>query len=228
MRAPANKNVRAADNEETRNKLLYAASAVFADRGFYAATVRDICRRAGVNLALVNYHFGNKSELYTEVLRNAVKEPERMQEAYALFAQGDEPELVLRKVIRVLLDLMIERRERGHLNIRLMMHELARPTPAIGKVVDEFVKPLHDRLRRLVGQILNLSPEHEKTRLSTQSIIGQMIHYAHHSPVIRRLWPDLKMSLPQRQMVADHIADFSLSYLKSASEPIMKKRTAVS
>src|SRR5580658_5428449 len=58
--------------DDTHTKLLDAAGQVFAESGFQAATVREICARAGVNIALVNYHFGDKLELYTEVLRHSV------------------------------------------------------------------------------------------------------------------------------------------------------------
>ena len=43
--------------EDTRDKLLKAAIQVFSDHGYEGATVRAICRRAGVNLALVKYHY---------------------------------------------------------------------------------------------------------------------------------------------------------------------------
>jgi AcrR family transcriptional regulator len=204
-----------AGNDETRARLLAAAAEVFAESGYHGATVREICTRANVNVALINYHFGDKLELYTEVLRRAFDDPERMKGMQELLAQKAKPEIVLRKVIHLMLNLMIRRRERGPLHMRLMLHELTRPTPAIGRVIDETVKPLHDRVRDLLGQILRLPSDHDRTRLCAQSIIGQIIHYAHHAPVIARLWPELKMTSEKHLLVADHIADFSLAYLKS-------------
>ena len=47
----------------TRQRVLEAAGEVFAERGFRAATVREICQRAKANLAAVNYHFGDKERL---------------------------------------------------------------------------------------------------------------------------------------------------------------------
>src|SRR5579862_3501720 len=53
----------------TRERLLEAAGEVFAQKGFREATIREICSRAGANIAAINYHFGGKERLYAEVLR---------------------------------------------------------------------------------------------------------------------------------------------------------------
>ena len=60
-------------DRETRERLLKAAAQLFADRGFKKVTVRDICRAARANVAAVNYHFGDKSGLYREVLQLAIE-----------------------------------------------------------------------------------------------------------------------------------------------------------
>src|SRR5712672_3065728 len=52
---------------ETRQRLLEAAGEVFAEHGFRNATIREICEKAKANIAAVNYHFGDKEELYAAV-----------------------------------------------------------------------------------------------------------------------------------------------------------------
>jgi AcrR family transcriptional regulator len=58
--------------EITRSALLDHATDAFAELGFEGASVREITRRATVNPASINYHFGGKEALYREVLRLAV------------------------------------------------------------------------------------------------------------------------------------------------------------
>jgi AcrR family transcriptional regulator len=65
----------------TKDKLMDAAEKLFARRGFHGTSLRDITGEAGVDLALVNYHFGSKRELLTEVVerRGKVLNEERLR-----------------------------------------------------------------------------------------------------------------------------------------------------
>lgn len=65
------------DPLETRRGILRAAEESFAAAGFVGATTRQVAARAGVNVATLHYHFGNKEKLYRAVLEDA--------------AQGDVP-----------------------------------------------------------------------------------------------------------------------------------------
>jgi AcrR family transcriptional regulator len=56
------------DAKSTQDRILAAATKVFAERGFKDATIRMICREAEVNVALVNYYFRSKAELYKAVI----------------------------------------------------------------------------------------------------------------------------------------------------------------
>lgn len=200
--------------DSTRNKLLDSAGQVFADFGYRGATVREICARAGVNVALVNYHFGDKLELYTEVLRHSIGAHKIgiVQEALRSSAPPEE-------AFRALIHAMLQRvchAERPGWHFRLMIHELAQPTPAMAAVIDETMRPIYDRFCELIGLMLDLPANHDKTRLCAHSVIAQTVHYAHSRHVNSRLWPELEMTSERISEISTHIADFSLAYLRGS------------
>jgi TetR/AcrR family transcriptional regulator, regulator of cefoperazone and chloramphenicol sensitivity len=202
--------------ELTRDKLIEAAGHVFAERGYRDATIREICRRAGANVAAVNYTFGDKMGLYTEVLRYSVRAAKTAVMSAALDASLSAEETI-RGVIRArLMSLCREARPDWH--IRLVMHEFSHPTPAMARVVDEGMRPIYDRVRKAVGEVIGLPPDHETTRLSVNSIVGQILFYTFSWPVLSHLMPELKLTPDQLDRIADHIADFSLAYLKKVGE----------
>lgn len=61
----------------TRQRILGAAEALFAERGFAGASLRQVTAAANVNLAAVNYHFGSKDNLIEEVFRRRLDELSR-------------------------------------------------------------------------------------------------------------------------------------------------------
>ena len=201
-----------AGSDPTRGKLLDAAGRVFADRGYEAATVREICRRAGANVAAVNYHFRDKQGLYTQVLLRmaGAAQLERMR---ATLDQSAPPEEILRRVIKARLQgLGADQMPDWH--FRIVAREFAHPTPAMSRMIDRVSRPLYERLLDLIGQIIHLPADHEKTRLCTHSVMGQIFLYALACPILSKLWPGMKTTPEQMDRIADHIADFSLAYLR--------------
>ncbi|MET9534475.1 MULTISPECIES: TetR family transcriptional regulator [unclassified Streptomyces] len=74
------------DARGTRRLLLDAAAKLFAERGYEAATVRDIAALAGVNQALLFRYFGSKQALLTEVMASGGQEQVRTTAPEQLFA----------------------------------------------------------------------------------------------------------------------------------------------
>jgi AcrR family transcriptional regulator len=88
-----------------------AAELLFARRGFHGTSVRDITGAAGVDLALVNYHFGSKKQLLAAVIerRGQVLNEERLQRLAAerLRAAPDAPST--EAVVDAFLDPILDR-----------------------------------------------------------------------------------------------------------------------
>jgi AcrR family transcriptional regulator len=60
------------DSADSRRRLLEAAAALFAARGYHQTTLREVGQRAGVDPALIARYFGSKAELYLAALRRDV------------------------------------------------------------------------------------------------------------------------------------------------------------
>lgn len=56
----------------TQEKILKAAKTVFFQKGFDGTRTRDIATEANVNLAMLNYHFKSKEQLFELVMMEAI------------------------------------------------------------------------------------------------------------------------------------------------------------
>ena len=191
--------------DDTRARLLAAAAAIFADVGYQAATTRDICARANANPAAVNYHFGDKLGLYTEVLRTALCFDKSPAEP---LTNEESAERAFEVFVRSLFDNMGHQLGTDHY-ARLMAHELAQPTPGLALVVEQIIRPRADRLCEIVARLTGYPKTSRQTRLNAQSIIAQIMHYWQSRPIVKLLWPDWRQDDAQREKVIEHVTHFS-------------------
>ena len=204
--------VRGEPGETTRARLLEAAAEVFAEAGYQQAKIRQICARAHANIALINYHFGDKMGLYTEVLQQSVRSG-HVDLIQDVLDHGGPPEDILRGIIKA----RIHGMRAGSVSdrqFRIALQELAHPTAAFTRVIENVTRPIYNRILELIGGMIGLPPTNEKTRLCAHSIMGQIMIYVLAGRVLRQLWPELKMAPGQLDRIADHIADFTLAYLR--------------
>lgn len=210
--------------DDTHARLLETAGHVFAETGFQAAKVRDICARAGANIAAVNYHFGDKLGLYRQVLLYAACAAGNIA-SFDPKLPGRTPLEKLRGFVRGMLHSMYGE-DRPAWPVRLMTHELAQPTPAFEGVVDQVIRPKHEAIRALVAGVIGRPADDRQTRLCAQSIMGQIILYAHGREVLKRLWPELKFTPEVLDEIADHIAAFSYAALVGLRRDMRPRRAS--
>jgi TetR/AcrR family transcriptional regulator, regulator of cefoperazone and chloramphenicol sensitivity len=203
---------------ETRQRLLEAAGEVFAERGFRAATVREICHRAKANLAAINYHFGDKERLYTAVLQYTLRYARQkyFHPTLGLGAEATAEERLRAFIHSFLLRLLDEGLPAWH--GKLMVREMAEPTQALDVLVEEVIRPDAELLMSIVHELLGRDTDSRRVLRCAESIVGQCLFYEHCRPVIMRLDPDQTFTPQALEQLADHITRFSLAALKQFAQ----------
>jgi AcrR family transcriptional regulator len=210
-------NSPAAPDDATRHQLLEAAGAVFAEAGFRNATVREICRHAGANIAAVNYHFGDKEKLYAAVLHHSHG---KMQERHPLLLKledGATPEKKLGAFVQSLL-LRIFDNGSSAWHGKLMSREMIEPTAALDSLVEERIRPIFQELKKIVAELLDCPVNDERVQLCSFSVVSQCVFYHHCQPLIARLFPKQTFDPDGIARLADHITHFSLAAMKHLPE----------
>lgn len=199
------------DSKKTRALLLDAACEVFAAKGFRDAKVKDICRRAGVNVASVNYHFGGKAALYAEAWRMAF---ERDVVPDPPESETDPPETRLENRIHILLRKFCDRSTRGRF-VRLYLMELANPTGLIDESWRALVEPKRRSFQNLLRELLGTDASEETVLFCELSVLNQCRGF------ILLKNDDLEYFLKQPltpeviRRMAEHITRFSLAGIRN-------------
>ena len=207
----------ASANDPSRDHLLLAAVEIFAERGFRDATVREICAKADVNPASVNYYFGGKEKLYAEALAFAFRQAnERYPMAEAMDASLP-PEVRLAGFIRMFLHKLLDDTALGH-HTRLIAHEITAPTSALDGIIQSAIAPQFALLGEVVPALLGPGWGGLDIQRFALSIIGQCLMYKHSRAVIDRICPEVVASPEEIARTAEHIAGFSLAAIKALAK----------
>lgn len=168
--------------DETKEKILAAATRLFARRGLDGVTIREICREAGVNGALVNYHFGTKENLYGACMRR-------------MFEAGGGPTVValdrdvkdarswkaaVRAWVHGFSDTMHDVRETTGFAAGAFRHEVVNPSALSGHILEAYGRPLFESLCRLLRMATRTEME---VRLWATAIWSQLSSYALVDPM---------------------------------------------
>jgi len=200
----------------TEQRLLEAAGEIFSEFGYQSATTRQICEKAGANIAAINYHFGDKEGLYMAVLRSVPKAyAEKYPPNFGL-SPGATAEQKLGAYLQSLVHRVFDEGRPGW-HTKLISREMIEPTRALDTLVEEAARPVHQELASIIRELLGSGTTEEAVRLCTLSIISQCVYYHHARSVIRRLYPEQEYGVEDIDRLADHITKFSLAALKEFS-----------
>jgi AcrR family transcriptional regulator len=187
-----------------RERILAVAARLFAEQGLKKVTVRDICRAARVNVAAVNYHFGDKLALYEQVLQSSIDAMRETTEQARRAGEGLPAEQQLRRYLAIFVGRLLSGGPQIH---RLIHREMNDPTPALDRIAEEGVRPRIQYLAGLVAKISGLPADDPRVLRSVFSIQAQSLA-CFPNPIAERL--GFTASPAHAEAIAAHIADFSL------------------
>ncbi|MGZ4961759.1 MAG: CerR family C-terminal domain-containing protein [Limisphaerales bacterium] len=202
---------------KTRQQLLEAAGQVFAEHGYRAATVREICLRAGANVASIHYHFGDKEKLYLEVLRYAQLLDIQANPGLAKADRKISPDEQLKGFIRSLLVKLLSPGSVAW-DGKLLAREMVEPSVGMDVVINERVRPMHKHIREILRAFLGAQATEDELREFEFSIVSQCVFYHHCKEVVFRLYPRFKPNGPEIDKLAEHITAFSLAGLQAKAQ----------
>ncbi|MCB1224221.1 MAG: CerR family C-terminal domain-containing protein [Verrucomicrobiales bacterium] len=216
MKSPAQPVSRERDPEARKERILAAAGVVFGKAGFAAGSVREISRRARVNLASINYYFGSKEGLYRELLLAAHQQVLTL-EAPPTLAEGADARETLRQWVDFCLRFVLVKRPSHPVLGRLMAHEMRQPSPVLNELVKRVIDPIFGELKRVVAAVGRGKLSSGQVEMFAHHLIGMCVHYEQGAQVIKRLGfavPDSETGIAK---LADSITTLALGGISGAA-----------
>jgi len=171
-------------SEETKRQLLKAATTAFAYEGFHATSLKKIAQTAGVNQALIAYHFGNKKGLYLAVFEAIVDKIQAnvgsgetsLQTLLGVDGAARTGPESLKQALFSIVDTMLEllSSDESREWALLITREQASPTEAFEVLYEGFMGRLLDLSTRVI-QLLKPDAGENETRLFVILMMGQIL-----------------------------------------------------
>jgi AcrR family transcriptional regulator len=207
---------RAHGDQRTRQRIVDAATALFAARGFKGVTIRAICRDARANVAAVNYHFGDKRGLYTEVIQSAAGVMLEATDAARRAGEGQPPAGQLAAYIRVHAESLFaaSAKPRTMIALQQLIHrELHDPTPGMPAIIERIFRPRFDYLRGVVAALIDAPPDDARVVRSALGIHSLVVSFK-PNVVFDRLRGRVPGAFDLESVIA-HVTAFSLAGLRA-------------
>jgi TetR/AcrR family transcriptional regulator len=169
----------------SRERILSAALDEFAERGLAGARVDHIAARAGINKAMIYYHFDSKEALYDHILRALI------EAAVADLTQGVTETMALEEALRTMARYHARGLRANDKESRIFLRELA----AGGERIQSIIPNLAGK-EELQAMIVRLMEDGKRAgkyrnvdaRQAIISFVGMSVFYLIVAPIVNQVW----------------------------------------
>ena len=209
------------DGAQTRQQLLEVAGQVFAEQGYARATSKEICERAGANIAAVNYHFGSKDGLYGAVLEEAHARLVSIDVVSKVTQGSADPAEKLRVLLLQVVG-EIAKRDTGAWELRVLSREVLAPSRMMDRMVANQVLPKSKLIAGMIAGVLDVPANHPAVSRCMVNIIGPcgFLLLTNHD-LQQQVFPSLAID---PETLVDHMVTFALGGLKAVGANLKRSR----
>lgn len=208
----------------TKQRLIESACEVFSEKGFRDTTIADICSHSQSNIAAVNYHFGDKENLYAIAWRYAF---DKSLEAYppeGNLTESDPPEQRLKARITSLLSRILDDGKVGYFS-RMLFAEMANPTNSIDEVIEKAVMPQREKMFGILAQLLGEAATKENTCLCGVSIINMCSMFAVHNRLREKLLIPHQGANINKDILIEHVYTFTMGGIAECHNKYLRENS---
>jgi len=200
-------------SEKTRNRLLTAASRIFAEKGFQESTIAEICEQAETNIASVNYHFRDKETLYLESWRFAFNRELNLYPPNGGVMTDVSAEQRLARRIK---SMICRVADDNSYSFMIIHKEMAQPTRLLSDIMEKEINPQRLQMIGLLKECLGQAASDEQIQYCHASIMGQCFHLLRLKH-IQSVRPNLShpSELSDINAFAEHVVQFSLAGIQA-------------
>lgn len=203
-----------------KQRLLEAAEALFAERGFDAVSVRDMTTAAKMNVAAVNYHFGSREGLLAAVIVRYVTpiNEERLARLDAAERRWSGKTVPLEELLEALLRPLISQVRRSEMSERLFCCLIGRMfsrREGFPPAVEEQFKGVMERFMRAFAKALPDTPQEEWV-WKLHFIIGSLLHTLSQADLMERLTQGAS-GQPSLEQTFNRLMRFALAGLRDGT-----------
>ena len=207
------------DGIKSSEKLLKAATKVFAEKGYQHTTVAEICKRAGSNIAAVNYHFGSKDELYETVWKRAFEEAMNIYPPDGGLPADASAEQKLHAIIHSHLHRILDDGKLGRSG-QILLREMAENTEALQHIHRDVLAPLRERTREIIKELLGPSATEQNLKFCQLSVVHQFLAIGFKKGKLPPIFKNEKITLDFIDQMADHMTFFSLAGISAVKKKL--------
>ena len=166
--------------DATREALVRAAVDIFGRDGFAATGTRAVAEAAGVNQALIAYHFGGKAGLYLAAIGHIVERVRERIDPLLVDIDVELDDASADRCLAMLLQLLdtfvvVLTSERSGAWARLILKEQQDPSEGFDVLYAGIMGRVFGITSRLIGRIRNIDPDSQAADLLTITLFGQVL-----------------------------------------------------